>query len=89
MIPQKKKISSVPWVKHINSIGTIGSEDIIKIRDKSNIIKLKPTAPPVLAEETSSPVVVVAAAADDDELAGMPVLFPCIDISSNSSQVSK
>jgi hypothetical protein len=88
MIPQKKKISSVPWVKHINSIGTIGSEDIIKIRDKSNIIKLKPSAPPVLTEETSSPVVVVATA-DDDELAGMPVLFPCIDISSNSSQVSK
>jgi hypothetical protein len=83
MVPQKKKISSVPWVKHINSIGTIGSEDIMKIRDKNSILKTKPSAPPappVLTEETSS--------ADEDELAGMPVLFPCIDISSSSSQVS-
>jgi hypothetical protein len=88
MVPQKKKISSVPWVKHINSIGTIGSEDIMKIRDKNSILKTKPSAPPappVLTEETSSAVV---AAADEDELAGMPVLFPCIDISSSSSQVS-
>lgn len=84
MVPQKK-MSSVPWVKHINSIGTVlSSEDKIKSTERI-VQKLKPTSAQVFK---SVDMPAAAGTAEDDEMAGMPVLVPCINISKTASQVS-